>query len=725
MFTFLISLHFFVSAATLKIECMWVMKKNMSKQTVQDLLQKFVDNDGEGVTSEEVASFLNDEDPLNKRIAHELMHNVTGDARYLVKCMAIIKDDVEALWEFLFDYTSELKDPYVITILMVEGLKYLDPIKDADKVEKIIYNWKIINPVCETLSSNLNTAFKIKNILELSLPSIATTFVNWILAGIKFKDYYEFDYFPYYLLNHVRLKYVFPDQVFKAIESMPEEHSVHFNKGILYVFQYDIESANKSFIMAAKASLKLNDVAQAYNILTLWYKSVGFILEKTPELLKDLHRAVYEIVEKAFELYADQPEIIIMTTYLYAEIAFALNKLNELDNETLMLLSSRFENKVRSYKSKYGITYEHQLKKKQKLNIAFVSQYMSKSSINSVTFDFIKYHDRDRFNVFFYDCGLNSSLSNAYREEFSKYSTIRSYEDKYKGDKIKNILELSDIMKDDSIDIVIYTDWLYNIIGHFLCSLQPAPLIISSKFDFVSTGLKSVPYVFDYLGICSSRVFANQEQLIKVPLLFADLYEKQLPASREIYEIPDQSVLLYSSNYLKNVADTTFINIISSILEQNPGAHFAFSGPGDPDQALGSFDDKGLSERATYLGDITTPKSLMSFIKMSDVYLNTISDSNVSELYSAMVASKPVLTMIGDDNNFNAKLGQHIVSLESCIAKSHEDYVEMVTAFINSKDLRVETGNALKERYNRELEFKGALKEIEGTLFRLYENLCN
>lgn len=690
----------------------------MNKPTVQDLLQKFVDNNGEGVSVEEVTPFLNEVDPLNKRIAHELMHNITGDVRYLISCMAVIKDDVETLWEFLFDYTSELKDPYVITILMLEGLRYLDPIKDADKVEKIIYNWKILNPCNENLPDDEETVVKIKNILELSLPLIATIFVNWMLAGIKYKDFYEFGYFPYYLLNHAHLKFTFPENVFKTIDLFPDDHIAQFNKGILHVFQYDIEAANACFIHAAKSLLANKDVIQSYNVITLWYQSAVSALEKMPELLLDLQDAVYEIVQKGFELYPDNPEIVIMTTYLYAEIASVLHKQDKLDYDRLMSVSSRFEEQVHSYKRKFGIVYTHNLEKKAKLNIAFMSQYMSKSAINSVVFDFLKHHNKEKINVFFYDCGMNPKLSDFYRDEYSKYATIRTYEDKYKGDKIRNIVELSDMIKDDSIDIIIYTDWLYNVIGHFLCSLQPAPLIISSNLDGISTGLKSVPIMFNYLAVDSSKVSDNLEQIIDMPLLFAQLGEGQLAASREIFEIPDHSVLLYASNYLNNISDYEFVDLVSRILIENPDAHFAFSGPGNSDVIFEYLDDRGLADRATYLGDIDSADKLMSFIKMADLYLNTLQKSNISELYSVMLDSKPLVTMAGSN-------GEFITALDACVAHSHDDYVKIATDLINSKELRIQLGKALKERYDRDLKFTVSLKKTEDTLFRLYNDLCN
>ncbi|MGD9580094.1 MAG: hypothetical protein AB7V50_01860 [Vampirovibrionia bacterium] len=691
----------------------------MSEVTVQDLLQLFVANNGGGVDAADVEPFLNDPDSLNRRIAYELMHNITGDARYLIKCLDVIKDDVEVLWEFLFDYTSELKDPYVITILMMEGLRHLDAIKDSDKAEKVIYNWRILNPFFEKLPDNEETALKIKNIYQLSLPLIANTFVNWMLAGIKYKEFYEFDYFSYYLLNHAKLKYTFPDYVFKAVESIDEKYLVDFNKAILYVFQYDVVSANESFISAAKELISLNDVVQAYNVVTLWYQSAGFMLDTMPELLKALQDIVYLIAQKAYELYSDKSEIVIMTTYFYAEIATVLYNTNKLDVDVLLQLSKKFEDTIISYKKSSNIDYKFNSSVDKPLNIGFMSQFISRHAVNSTVFDFIKHCDRDKFNVFYYDCGMNAEISSAYLDEFSQYSTIRSYNNKYKGDKFKNIVDLANQINKDKIDILIYTDWLYNIVGHAVCALKPAPVIVSANGDGVPTGLESIDYTLDYSSILASEQIIGSDKAVPYPFLYAELAEDQPEASREIFEVPENKVLLYASNYIKNIVDYRFMNVIARLLVDNPECHFVFSGPGDPDVVFNFLDDRALFDRATYLGDLPTVENFMSFVKMSDIYLNTTSSSNISEIYAAMVASVPVVTLHDSSQGYRSLLGSYIVKDDTLIAHSFDEYIEIANNLIKSDDLRTASGKALKVIFDSEYLFDKALRNAELALISL------
>lgn len=696
----------------------------MSKRTIQELLEAYVNRGGANISAEEVSAYLDDPEPVSRRIALELMFNLTGDARYLLKCVPLLKDDPEVLWEFLVDYTSELKDSFVITLLIIEGLKNIDPVKHFDKVESLIFNWHKLNPCFYYLPDDPEVALKVKNLLQVSLPAISSVFVSWILMGVKRKPYFEFDFFHYYLVNLINLKQSFPDYTWETVKSLPHEYNSFYEMGILSVLEYDIVSANEYFIKAAEHFISKSDFYQAYNVMLAWYdKSIKYLMNQ-PELIASLEEFLWDMVHKIYFVLPDDNKLLIMSTLLYCEIALMLSNTDKFRYNRILELSKLYEKRIETVKDSSGIRFDIKNISKPKIKIGFMAMSISKSPVGSIAYNLIKRLNPDKFDIYFYDCGMMPAVSKQNRDDFVNYAKIRSPKELYESDKIQGIEALAKQINLDNIDILVYEDWLYNVIGHAVCSLNPAPIVISMGATGITTGLSSVPIMLDYLGIASRSKLIYTEDLVAMPIGYPYVDVDKIYLDKQKHSIPEDVIWLYSFHDFEKLQNQQFLDTVFRILNNNKNTHFAFAGNGDKEPIMNFFKEKNLIRRVSCLGNVLDEFHNAANIKMSDVYLNPFPESIGSEVYYAMLASTPVVTMKGqEDGLFASQIGAAIAGIDECIAQSVDEYVDIASKFIRSEKLRSLIAEKLRNRALREFDINKAIKKHEELFIKLYESL--
>ena len=691
----------------------------MTESEIQFLLHDFVNNKGKNVTVDKVSPFLKDPDPINRRIAHELMNGLTGDANYLVKCIPILKDDVEVLWEFLFDYTSELKDPYVISVLILEGLKHIDPVDNYKKAESLVCNWRRLNPYFYTLPDDHDTVIKIKDINLQALPAITNTFSNWILMGVKRPEFLEFDFFPYYLINHPGLKTKLPEYVWKSAKSEIDQYKSNYELGVFSVFEHDIVSANKYFIKASNELSSKGELFKALNLLIKWYESVGKLLRLEPELLLDIEKRLWELINLIYNSKEEKNrKLLVMSHFFYAEISLRLLHTMYFPYSRLFKLSQMFEEKI---KELISLPFKLKKKKKDKINLAFLALSINESPAGLICQNFIKKHDKEKFNLFFYDCGMVPDASHLRAKDLKQYATVKTLIPDPDGDKLSDIYNFARQIYNDDIDIIVYQDWLYNTLGHGVCALKPAPIIISLNASGISTGLTEVEYIFDYFNFLANSKLEHTEKLINLPVAFPTVSLNKKERRRKDFNIPEKSVLLYNLSLEEELNNTIFLDTIVKILKQDNEGHFAFSGYLDGKEVLAYFKSKNLLDRVTYLGEYSGREINIANIKMADIYLDNYPVSGGINSYYAMIASKPVVAFKESSNDIGMKkIGSSIVSLFECIARDQDSYIRIVLNLIKSADIRERVGKTLYERAINEFDLNNAIKAHEDFYKGLY-----
>lgn len=697
----------------------------MSELTIEQLLDEYLNNRLDNVTVEEVSKHLDDPDPLKRRVALELLYNLTGDANYLMKIMPLLQNDVAALWDFLNDYCSSLNDRFVVSVLIMEALKYIDPVKEHEKAGSILFNWRQLNPPSLFLPDDVEDASKIKDLEVVSLPVIANVLANWIALGVKQLPFSEFHYFPYFLANHSGIKLTIPEQYLNAISELPDKFRSHYDLGVMAVIHSDLKTANKHFIEAAREILSRDDPANAFNIVAKWHTFAGPFLNKHPDLLADLEDILWKVIHEVYIRESESLQVFVMSIFLYCDIASKLIGYSLFNYQHILELSELFEKKILFFKMIKHIEFKHEIKPKDNLNIGFIAFSLNEGPAGSIVNNFIRHHDKYKFKIFFYDCGFAPQITALNLNEMQKHATVRLLEYQNHDEKILDAVNFASQIHEDQIDILIYLDWLVNPVGHAICCLKPAPLNVKIDLVGITSGLSKIPYMIDYLGIAKDSNLPFTEELIEMPLTFP------MPEEIESFDgissaILGNKTLMYSFVAPENLETEDFKEAIVKILARNQDAHFSFSSRCDVRPVLSYFDVAGVADRVTYLGTDSSRKTVCENIRLCDIYLNPYPLSGRSDVYYAMTRGKPVVALSGTKDDLLAKrIGAKILNEPDIIAQNYDEYVEKASRLIQSPDLRSETGNRLAERASNEFNSDNVVKKHEELYRELYNRLVS
>jgi predicted O-linked N-acetylglucosamine transferase (SPINDLY family) len=696
----------------------------MVKSDIQELLEDYLATGGENITLEQVETFVNDPDPLNRRIAYELLYNLTGDARNLLKIIPVLKHDAEILWDFLNDYCSEIEDPYVVSVLIIEALKHIDPLKEKEKAENIILSWKQLNQNYYILPENKDVALKIKDIHLLSLPAIANTIAGWIAMGVRQPAFYEFDLFPYFLSNHSRVMITIPQQFMEATKELTDSYLSNYQLGVLSVLQSDLDAANRYFIEAARAVLSRNDPENAFNIIAKWHMAATVFLDKRPELLAALEDILWKTIHDLYLNAGQSLQAFVMSIFLYCDIASKLIGSKYFNHDHILELSQLFEKKLTLFKNKYNMSFNLKPQAKDRLNIGYMGLSINDGPSGSIVNTFIQHHNKDKFNVFFYDCGFAPHVSRNNRNKIENHCTIRSLEYKNLEDKLVDAVNFARQIYEDKIDVLIYENWLINPVGHTICCLKPAPVILRHDLTGISTGLSKVPHKLDYLGVASSSTLKYSEKLIPMPLAFPPVEKSKVGKTRGDYDIPEEAIILYASKPGETGVKGEFVDGIIQLLKANTGTYFLYSMQGDLNQIHKAFTDHQVVDRVRYAGPDFSRENLQALIEMSDIYLNPFPVSSQAEVYYAMISGCPVVAMQGKENDlFAVKIGAAMVEEETLIVNSVEEYLKKANMLINSSHMRVKLGDKLQRRAEKVFALKPVVDEHEALYRKLYNQV--
>lgn len=686
----------------------------MTPGSIQELLHIYVDSGGKNVSIEEVEPFLNDPDPANRRIAYELMNGLTGDPLYLIKCVPILKEDPEALWEYLLDYTSELKDVFVISLLMIEGMRNIDPLRHPQKCENLIFNWARINPLQKQLPEDAKLKEKVIALQIEALPVIANIFANWLLTGYKYPLFFDLDLAPYFIENQANLSHKFPEYAWNTLDNNPEVYKQLYDKALFALYECDFVRASSYMVSSIETLLEMGDTVNAYNVLFGWYSRTENHYEENPELLHNLEELLYKIIKIAYEKEFANDQLLLMSFSLYSAMALRLVGKKYFKPERIFELSKLHEQKILAYKKLNKITYEHPEVSDKKINIGYVGMSINKGPIYASIFELMKRHDSSKFNVFYYDCGKNPAMSAQFAPELSEHVTLRTLDARPEMLQMDLSVKLAQMINDDEVHMLVYLDWLYNIVGQTVCILQPAPLNIKIDTTNISTGLSNVPYVIDFMGMLEASKLEYMEKPVTVPLPFPELKLEGLTSKRSEYQLPEDSLILYSDNPIDELHNHSFFNVISSVLENHEDTHFAFTSYSNPQGLLNKFEEKQLHQRVSALPYDGSVKAGLEKILMCDIYLDAPGACHAQGVYSAMSMSKPVISIKPHRCALiSERIAPAMLSIDLCVAENLEDFEDKLTRMVESEDLRTKTGKELKEFARQKFNIATAIMELE------------
>lgn len=648
----------------------------------------------------------------------ELIYNITSDIHYLYMIMPLISSNVDELWAFLNSYIPVVKDPYNVSLLIIEALDNIDPVKEVKRASDSITSWVKINTYSYELPENKEDADKIIALHSNSLPVIGKTIVKEVVSGVKRYPFGEFLAFPYFLRNFANLNYTLPDYVKNAMTEFPGPYQSNYDLGVLSVIEHDIDSANNYFIKAAKVLLKERDVDNSYNLILKWVLSSGRCLDERPDLLKDIESIIWDIVQQAYLKVSKSSHLFIMAIYFYCDISVKLFNNGYFNIERINKLSMLLEKATNLYKNTLNINFDFLRTKKDKIKIGILGLSLNEGVVGSVINNFIRYHNPSKFEVYFYDCGFNTHLTRLMQNEISQYAIISVLDHSRFASRFDSAMSFANLIYEDQIDVLINQDWLINPVAQIVCALKPAPVIISTNLNGVTTGMDCIPEIIDYEGLAASSGIDFNQNINQMQIAFPPLSNDINIKTKDDVGLSTDKVLLYVSS--PSFSDRYF-DLVFRVLLKHSEAYFSFSGRLNKSRIFNYFRDLDFSEKIIYLGDDTSNEAVFENMNLADIYLNPFPRSSVAEVYYAMLAGKPIITMLGSKNDiYPQRIGAKLVSNSLCQADSFEEYFTKLSEMIKSKDMRLEIGSNLQESANLYFKLEQFVADHEKLFEKLY-----
>lgn len=330
--------------------------------------------------------------------------------------------------------------------------------------------------------------------------------------------------------------------------------------------------------------------------------------------------------------------------------------------------------------SKPKVISEIKVKKKDKINLGFVSSDFRSHSVGFFLKDVIIKINKNKFNLFAYNnlvLDPLDGLSKEIKSFFNGWTDAYKLKDKDLIDKIRN----------DNIDILIdlsgYTQG--NRINIF--KARSAPIQISWLGYCNSLGLENIDYLIaDPYLIPENEYSLYTEKIIEMPKIWNALaVPKKIPnVSLENFNSP--SFDFGCLNNFQKISDRT-VEIWSLIMNKTKANLVLKSSTVSNDDLsknlIRKFERHKVDiKRLKIFQRVKGQNQHLEFYNKFHMSLDTFPYPGVTTSFESVLMGKPVLTLAG--NNFNSRCGKSInlnLGLEEFIAKSEDDYIEKALYF--------------------------------------------
>ena len=323
---------------------------------------------------------------------------------------------------------------------------------------------------------------------------------------------------------------------------------------------------------------------------------------------------------------------------------------------------------------------EIKVKKKDKINLGFVSSDFRSHSVGFFLKDVIIKINKNKFNVFAYNnlvLDPLDGLSKEIKSFFNGWTDAYKLKDKDLIDKIRN----------DNIDILI------DLSGY----TQGNRIIIFKA--------RSAPIQISWLGYCNSLGLENIDYLIADPYLIPEneysLYTEKIIEMPKIWnalavpkKIPNVSLENFNSasfdfgclNNFQKISHRT-VEIWSLIMNKTKANLVLKSSTVSNDDLsknlIRKFEKHKVDiKRLKIFQRVKGQNQHLEFYNRFHMSLDTFPYPGVTTSFESVLMGKPFLTLAG--NNFNSRCGKSInlnLGLDEFIAKSEDDYIEKALYF--------------------------------------------
>jgi len=330
--------------------------------------------------------------------------------------------------------------------------------------------------------------------------------------------------------------------------------------------------------------------------------------------------------------------------------------------------------------SKPKVISEIKVKKKDKINLGFVSSDFRSHSVGFFLKDVIIKINKNKFNLFAYNnlvLDPLDGLSKEIKSFFNGWTDAYKLKDKDLIDKIRN----------DNIDILIdlsgYTQG--NRINIF--KARSAPIQISWLGYCNSLGLENIDYLIaDPHLVPENEYSLYTEKIIEMPKIWNALAVPKKIPNVSLENFNSASFDFGCLNNFQKISDRT-VEIWSLIMNKTKANLVLKSSTVSNDDLsknlIRKFEKHKVDiKRLKIFQRVKGQNQHLEFYNKFHMSLDTFPYPGVTTSFESVLMGKPFLTLAG--NNFNSRCGKSInlnLGLEEFIAKSEDDYIEKALYF--------------------------------------------
>ena len=436
-------------------------------------------------------------------------------------------------------------------------------------------------------------------------------------------------------------------------------------------------------------NINQNNVEAIYNFIICATKAELYLY------LKDFLEKIYENFSNDLKINEGLSKVnfylgnTILATKYYKKILeinpnnqdfwskfLASNNYNQVySQEEYLVWCKKFDNI-----SKPKVISEIKVKKKDKINLGFVSSDFRSHSVGFFLKDVIIKINKNKFNLFAYNnlvLDPLDGLSKEIKSFFNGWTDAYKLKDKDLIDKIRN----------DNIDILIdlsgYTQG--NRINIF--KARSAPIQISWLGYCNSLGLENIDYLIaDPYLIPENEYSLYTEKIIEMPKIWNALAVPKKIPNVSLENFNSASFDFGCLNNFQKISDRT-VEIWSLIMNKTKANLVLKSSTVSNDDLsknlIRKFEKHKVDiKRLKIFQRVKGQNQHLEFYNRFHMSLDTFPYPGVTTSFESVLMGKPFLTLAG--NNFNSRCGKSInlnLGLEEFIAKSEDDYIEKALYF--------------------------------------------
>lgn len=364
-----------------------------------------------------------------------------------------------------------------------------------------------------------------------------------------------------------------------------------------------------------------------------------------------------------------------------------------------------------------------------KLRVGYISRNFYKQAVSCYMVNRVVNHNPEKFEIITFALGdYHDNVSDMFKEHSDKFIRLENMTD------FPGIIQK---IRENELDILIYTDIGMDPVTYILSGLQLAPIQCALVGHGTSTGMPTIQYYISGDFEAANAQIHYREKLITLPKSGAAQYlpiTADSQVTREELGIPEDAVVFIScANGIKHghLRDQLLVDILKQApnawIVLKPFANHASIDRIFTERIIAKAKSAGVNNRLLILPPIGQTKHVLGLLAIADIQLDSYPYGGWTTNMEALHTGLPIITQEGElaRSRWGAGL-LRALGINEGIAADEQEYVAWAVRLASDKDLRKRISNQIKNNVGDVL-FNGpaAQPAYENALLAIYTEECH